>query len=79
MSLAQSVKTQAPPTSQLFEKRALEKTSSCTGSRGGEKMQQPAGKPRQGNSAQRPWSKVINQDSDSYCIHILLGNPEKVV
>lgn len=53
-------------TSQFCEKRAL-----------GEKKQQPSwhpwrrenaaasSKPRQGNSAQRPWSKGINQDTDS--------------
>ena len=75
MSLAKSMKTQGPPTSQLCEKRALEKTSSQAGSHGGEKTQQLAGKPRQGDSAQRPWNKVINQDTDGYWHSHSAGQP----
>lgn len=69
MSSAQSVKTQWPPTSQICEKRALEKTSSQGWQPWwGEKCSSVQASPdSQGDSAQKAWSKVMNQETDSNC------------
>lgn len=73
------MKPQRLSSSPFCEKKGLEKTSIPAGSRGGKKMQQLPGKPRQSDSAQRPWIRGINQDSDSNWPPHCAGKLEKVI
>lgn len=73
------MKTQWLSSSLFCEKKRLEKTSSPAGSRSGKKMKQLAGKPRQSDSAQKPWSRGINQDGDNNWPPQCGGKLEKVI